>query len=69
MYPDLQKPIATALKKRKGEWKKIAADLSGRVSYSLISKLGRKKYESEVSLSKLRVLHEYLFSPPEKTSE
>lgn len=57
---DLIQKIVAELQKRRGSWKEIAQDLSPGVSYSMISRLGRGKYESEPSLRKLRPLAAYL---------
>lgn len=63
METDIQKQVSAALAKRKGEWRKIAGDLKGVVSYSLISNLGRQKYASEVGRRKLSAIHAYLLNP------
>jgi hypothetical protein len=60
MTNDLQHQVIAGLAQRKGEWKKIANDLRGVVSYSLISQLGRGKYTSETSYKKLKAINEYL---------
>lgn len=57
---DLMETVVTGLEKRKGEWPKIAAELKPNVSYSMISKLGRRKYDSDPSHKKLRLIAEYL---------
>ena len=64
MEIDLQKQVSDALAQRKGEWKKIADDLKGVASYSLISNLGRQKYASEVGRRKLAAIQTYLLNRP-----
>lgn len=60
MTNDLQHQVIAGLAARRGEWKKIAEDLKGLVSYSLISQLGRGKYNSATSYKKLKAIYEYL---------
>lgn len=57
---DLIQKIVQELQKRRGSWKEIAEALQPDVSYSMISRLGRGKYESEPSLRKLRPLAAHL---------
>lgn len=57
---DLLETVVMGLERRKGDWPKIAKDLKPNVSYSMISKLGRRKYDSDPSHRKLRLIAEYL---------
>lgn len=60
MKRDLLETVVVGLEKRKGEWPKIADDLAPDVSYSFISKVGRRKYESDPSYRKLELIAKYL---------
>ncbi len=60
MKNDLLQTVASGLAKLKGEWPQIAADLAPNVSYSFISKVGRRQYESDPSYRKLQLIAEYL---------
>lgn len=60
MKNDLLETVVTGLEARKGDWKKIAADLAPDISYSFIAQMGRRKYESEPSYSRLKLIAKYL---------
>lgn len=63
MKNDLLQEVQQSLNARKGEWKKIAKDVPG-VSYSWISQVGRGKYGSEPTYSRLKAVDEYLRATP-----
>jgi len=59
MEDDLLREVQDGLKARKGEWRKIAAEVP-EVSYSWIAQVGRGKYASAASYERLRAVAEYL---------
>lgn len=59
MENDLLHEVQQSLNARKGEWTQIAQNVPG-VSYSWISQVGRGKYGSEPTYSRLRAVAEYL---------
>ena len=69
MENDLLQEVQQSLNTRKGEWAQIAQSVPG-VSYSWISQVGRGKYGSEPTYSRLRAVAEYLrsTSPTEKAA-
>lgn len=67
---DLLREVREGLQARKGEWKKIADDLSPDVSYSWISKVGAGDYDSDPSHRRLSIVRTYLLTgkAPERVS-
>jgi hypothetical protein len=66
---DLFAEVAEALRRRRGEWRKIADDLRPAVSYSWITKVGADDYASEPSYRRLLIVRDYLRTgqkPPKK---
>ena len=59
MGDELLKEVEKGLKKRKGDWLRIASDIPN-VSYSWISKVGRGKYRSAPSYKRLQAVAQYL---------
>lgn len=59
---DLLIEVQAGLKARRGDWKRIAADLSPAVSYSWISKVGNGDYGSEPSYRRLQLVRAYLLT-------
>lgn len=57
---DLLKEVREGLRARRGDWKRIAADLAPDVSYSWISKVGAGDYDSEPSYRRLQLVRAYL---------
>ena len=59
MENDLLQEVQQSLNARKKDWPKIAEEVPG-VSYSWISQVGRGKYNSEPTYSRLKAVAEYL---------
>jgi hypothetical protein len=59
---DLLSEVREGLKARRGDWKRIAADLAPDVSYSWISKVGADDYDSEPSYRRLQIVRTYLLT-------
>ena len=56
---DLLDEVQEALNARKGEWRQIAKAVQG-VSYSWVSQVGRGKYGSAPTYSRLKAVADYL---------
>ena len=65
MENDLLREVQDSIKARKGEWKRIAADVP-EVSYSWIAQMGRGKYHSAPSHERLMAIATYLRKAPSK---
>lgn len=61
--------VIEGLRKRKGQWPKIADALKPDVSYSMISQLGRGKYTSSPTVGKLEKIVEWLRANPEPAGD
>ena len=61
---DLLTEVTEGLRVRKGAWKQISEDLKPDVSYSMIARLGRGKYDSSPTLKKLEKIALYLRTHP-----
>lgn len=59
---DLLTEVREGLKARRGDWKRIAADLAPDVSYSWIAKVGSGEYGSEPSYRRLQLVRTYLLT-------
>ena len=59
---DLLREVREGLQARRGDWKRIAADLAPDVSYSWISKVGAGDYGSEPSYRRLSIVRTYLLT-------
>lgn len=57
---DLLTEVTEGLRARKGEWPRIAAELSPDVSYSMIAKIGSGKYDSSPTIGKLERIAAWL---------
>lgn len=66
---DLLLEVQQGLRARRGDWKRIAADLSPDVSYSWISKVGNGDYGSEPSYRRLQLVRTYLLTGRTPRSE
>lgn len=66
---DLLREVQEGLKARRGDWKRIASDLSPDVSYSWISKVGAGDYDSEPSYRRLQIVRTYLLTGRTPRSE
>jgi hypothetical protein len=62
---DLLQEVTVGLGTRKGEWQRIADDLAPHVSYSMIEKLGRDRYESSPTIGKLEKIAWWLRTHPQ----
>jgi|GEM_PF-7083625 len=62
--PGLLAEVTAGLAARKGDWVKIAEDLAPDVSYSMIARLGRGKYESSPTFRRLEIIVGWLRANP-----
>lgn len=61
MSNDLKHEVQAGLKKHKGKWRQIASEIEG-VSYSWIAQVGRGKYESAPTYTRLQAVAQWLRS-------
>jgi hypothetical protein len=59
----LLQEVQIGIRSRKGEWKRMAAQIPG-VSYSWIAQVGRGKYNSAPSYQRLQAVAAYLRANP-----
>jgi hypothetical protein len=64
MQDGLFEQVQTALETRKGEWRRIADELAPDVSFSMIDKIGRGKYDSSPTVGKLEKIATWLRENP-----
>lgn len=60
---ELLQEVQSGLAARKGQWKQIADEVDG-VSYSWIAQVGRGKYESDPTYSRLQAVAIWLREHP-----
>jgi len=58
--------VQSGLAAQKGNWREIAADLEGVVSYGWIAAVGRGEYKSAPTYRRLRAVADYLRSLKKK---
>ena len=66
MSDPLTKEVQEGLAAQKGNWRDIAADLEGVVSYGWIAAMGRGEYKSAPAYKRLRAVADYLRSLKKK---